>query len=284
MSASVRRRSAGSGEVRGLKVDGLEPDETLAQESPYTVWDLTTPQISSRSRLYSLEPVGVGTGFVESLPGYLSRLAEAHRVRLSMLVARVCAPELDSAALRIPGNCGLSTLWTSARAMHGTQKVARDWVSLLERLTGRQDLRCLTWLGWAHAIDAKHLIRATRAWCPACYADWRSQGTVVYEPLLWAAAPYGIALAIRCGSWTAVRQPIADGPASCGLAPAPDRAIVRGVAAGSATRRGPTLGNDINDRTRLDDRTCGGRMPWASCWRSHPVRTRCRGAMACETC
>jgi hypothetical protein len=33
-----------------------------------------------RSRLYSPEPVGIGTGMVESLASYLSRFADAHAV------------------------------------------------------------------------------------------------------------------------------------------------------------------------------------------------------------
>jgi hypothetical protein len=64
-------------------------------------------------------------------------------VRLSMLVARECGPEVGYASLKIPGNCGLSALWTSAPAMNGMRKVARDWVRVLERLTARQDLRFL---------------------------------------------------------------------------------------------------------------------------------------------
>ena len=33
----------------------------------YELWDLTRPAIPPRSRLYHLEPVGIGTPYVESL-------------------------------------------------------------------------------------------------------------------------------------------------------------------------------------------------------------------------
>ena len=190
----------------GPRGGGSGPERTPVPEGPYALWDEPTPSTLPRSRLYSLEPVGIGTGFVESLTGYLSRLAEAHQVHLSMLVAGVCAPEVGYASFNIPGNCGLSTVWNSARAMNGLQKVARDWVRVLERLTGRQDLRFLTWLPWAEVLDHRHLIRATRAWCPACHAEWRNRGSVVYEPLLWAVASvrccplHGTPLADRCYS------------------------------------------------------------------------------------
>ena len=43
----------------------------------YESWDLKKLVIPSRSRLYQLEPIGIGTPLVESLTGYISRLAEA---------------------------------------------------------------------------------------------------------------------------------------------------------------------------------------------------------------
>ena len=34
-------------------------------------WDLVVPSLTTRSRLYSLAPNGIGTAFVESLSGYV---------------------------------------------------------------------------------------------------------------------------------------------------------------------------------------------------------------------
>ena len=47
---------------------------------------MTVPPIPKRSRLYSLEPMNVGTAEVESLTGYVARIAEAHCVTVSDLV------------------------------------------------------------------------------------------------------------------------------------------------------------------------------------------------------
>jgi hypothetical protein len=41
----------------------------------YESWDLEKPSIPDRSRLYQLEPIGIGTPHVESLTGYISRLS-----------------------------------------------------------------------------------------------------------------------------------------------------------------------------------------------------------------
>jgi TniQ len=54
----------------------------------YEAWDLKKVSIPSRSRLYPLEPVGIGTPVVESLTGYVSRLAEAHCVTPKVLISR----------------------------------------------------------------------------------------------------------------------------------------------------------------------------------------------------
>jgi hypothetical protein len=49
-------------------------------QQPFESWSLSSPPVPPRSQLYSLQPVGVGTGLVESLTGYVARLAEAHTV------------------------------------------------------------------------------------------------------------------------------------------------------------------------------------------------------------
>ena len=51
-------------------------------------WDCRPASVPPRSRLYSLKPIGIGTPFVESLTGYVSRLADAHGVSVGKLVDR----------------------------------------------------------------------------------------------------------------------------------------------------------------------------------------------------
>ncbi|MGI2909467.1 hypothetical protein AABK37_40375, partial [Hassallia sp. VBCCA 56010] len=43
-------------------------------------WNLKPLEIPQRSRLFSLEPVALGTPYTESLSSYLHRLAQAHSV------------------------------------------------------------------------------------------------------------------------------------------------------------------------------------------------------------
>lgn len=68
-----------------------------------------------RSRLYRLEPIGIGTPEVESLSSYLNRLAQAHCVTVTTLIRHELLPRLGLPAppkahpaspLRVEGAAG----------------------------------------------------------------------------------------------------------------------------------------------------------------------------------
>jgi hypothetical protein len=54
---------------------------------------VTVPPIPKRRRLYSLEPMNVGTVEVESLTGYVARIADAHCVTVNDLVGAKYWPQ-----------------------------------------------------------------------------------------------------------------------------------------------------------------------------------------------
>ncbi|PYV43710.1 MAG: hypothetical protein DMG09_00235 [Acidobacteria bacterium] len=110
----------------------------------YEKWDITPPELPPRSRLYHLEPIGVGTPLVESLTGYVARLAEAHCVSTGTLYRN----EIDALTSKgniftctIERNAGYSTHTINGRGIH-----AMDFVRALESLTHRRDLHYLTLL------------------------------------------------------------------------------------------------------------------------------------------
>lgn len=160
--------------------------------SIFELWDLSRPALPPRSRLYHLEPVGIGTPDVESLSGYVARLAEAHGVSARKLIVDEILPLMGRSYLLGPVNRGLSAFWQrETGALNGTRTMARDFVLALERLTLRHDLRFLTLLSWAEVLPSKDLLRPERAWCPACYEEWHQAGQVIYEPLLWSLRAIG---------------------------------------------------------------------------------------------
>ncbi len=151
----------------------------------YEVWNLSPLYIPPRSTLYALEPMGVGTPWVESLTSYIARLADAHCVFSGTLIYKMIVPllsgytsdERQHPLFRADGN--------KSNLINGTGPRAIAALEALETLTGRADLRPLTLVAWEEVFPLRGLIRLTKAWCPACYEEWRTVGKVIYDPLLW---------------------------------------------------------------------------------------------------
>jgi transcriptional regulator with XRE-family HTH domain len=151
----------------------------------YESWDVNRPIIPPRSNLYPLEPFGIGTPLVESLTGYITRLAQSHNLLPGVLISRKIPPFVQKDFVTKSANMGLRALFNRATALNGTGSMARDFVQAFEMLTLRNDLHFLTLLTWAEILPQQGLFRLHKAWCPACYDEWRLSGQVVYEPLLW---------------------------------------------------------------------------------------------------
>lgn len=141
--------------------------------------------IPARSLLYHLEPIGVGTPFVESLTGYIQRLAFRHNVTTGTLMAKTIIPAMDNRKLNDTIYRGGSRIYERAYSFNGQSQSALRFVKILERLTLREGLIYLTLLPWADVLPCKTLFRKTRAWCSMCYEKWLKEGNAVYEPLIW---------------------------------------------------------------------------------------------------
>lgn len=155
----------------------------------YGLMDLTLPAVPPRTRLYHLAPIGVGTATVESLTGYVMRLAEEHTVSTSALTTAALLPVMKPQGLA--GVPAATWLLGDGPRFNGTGDTARDAVAALAGLTGRQDLAFLTLRSWTQVLAPHGLLRLkkyARAWCSVCYAEALEQGTPVYEPLLWSIA------------------------------------------------------------------------------------------------
>ncbi len=149
----------------------------------YEAWDNTTPLLPCLTRLYHFSPIGLGTPMVESLTGYIVRLAEAHCVSAGVLYwkeIRALADKGNIFTFRVSNADGYPT-----HTINGFGSPAADFVRALETLTGRRDLSSLTLLKWAQVLPRHSLLRRCRAWCESCFCAWRKAGQPIYEPLLW---------------------------------------------------------------------------------------------------
>src|SRR5216684_387399 len=141
-------------------------------QQPFESWSLSSPPVPPRSQLYSLQPVGVGTGMVESLTGYVARLlSDLANPKGGIVTAGAKAARVGGHGFR-----------ACSYAINGVTDRAATWVDALGAATTRRDLRCLTLLPFRHALP-DHLFRRRRAWCALCFEQWRANGQIVYEPL-----------------------------------------------------------------------------------------------------
>ena len=152
----------------------------------YDACDLKKPLVPPRSRLYHLEPIGIGTPYVESLTSFLMRLAQAHSLEVNTLVTKEISNYFDRKYLHENNNKGLSTLFNKGATLNSNGILASQLYQSLEQLTFRKDLSCLTLLAFNNVFSSRKLLRKSKAWCSVCYEQWQKAGKIIYEPLLWS--------------------------------------------------------------------------------------------------
>ena len=163
---------------------------------PCDEWDLTIPNLPPRSHLYSLQPIGLGTPYTESLSSYLQRLAQHHHLRPWQLYTHELLPLLENEEylLSIDTNktairqtfLSVKTTPSNLSVVNGIKSMTRVIVESIEQLTRRDDLRCLTLVSWFNILRSYYCpLKQFCAWCPHCYQVWQEQEEVIYLPLLW---------------------------------------------------------------------------------------------------
>ena len=137
------------------------------------------------TELYPLQPIGIGTSFVESKTSYVNRLAEAHSVTIYTLVKECLAKNLGKKYLVKRQNNVQGFFQIIVPALNGVSMTSEQFTEVVQELTGVTDLHLLTMLPWNGCLSNRDLIRHKRAWCPRCFEAWKTSGAVLYEPLIW---------------------------------------------------------------------------------------------------
>lgn len=136
-----------------------------------------------RSHLYSLEPRGIGSPYVESIISYIERLADQHRVPVYVLVNHELIPEMSKKLV----TCSdlKESIWhKNLRTLLNGSLYGEAAVKVLEKLTSRNDLTYMSLFSLTKIIGATGLVRLTKAWCPECLSESQLAGHI-YEQLLW---------------------------------------------------------------------------------------------------
>jgi transcriptional regulator with XRE-family HTH domain len=150
--------------------------------SIYPQWNVKSLALPDRSRLYNLEPIGVGTTKVESLTGYVARLAEAHCISTHALLHK----EAFHSKKGPEGLYQTGFFGFSSSLMNGVGNIAEETATALEELTLCEDIHSTTMLKWKNNLSPSYLLRRTRRWCVKCYEESFREGKPVYEPLIFA--------------------------------------------------------------------------------------------------
>ena len=149
-----------------------------------------SPKIPQRSRLFFLEPIGVGTPYTESLSSYLTRLAQEHCVTPKKLIMGEIAPLIMGDRYKSEMlSKNVSTLFGNSDAkpaINGMRDMTRSLILALESLTLGEDLRYLSCLTWKGIIKERGLFRQHKTWCSQCFQAMRQENKSLYEPLIWS--------------------------------------------------------------------------------------------------
>lgn len=143
-----------------------------------------------RVPLYGCSPRGVGTPLVESLTGFVNRLAVARHLPCSAVFDGLVRPLVPRGV--VPDSHQLTHFFTAGVVVYdGLGPWAEALVVALTHLTGLPDLAFHTLRPWRPVLAPSRngVRRVPKRWCASCLSDWRTRGVDPWEPLLWRLAP-----------------------------------------------------------------------------------------------
>ena len=146
------------------------------------------------SWLFRVPPFGLGTSQIESLTGYIARVARNHLITPYTLLHR----GLKWWEINEPERVGEWTRYISRlelRPAINAHASGHRWVELLETLGGVTGLAGCTAASWSHLFPDRGLLKKHHAWCPQCFAE---DGDERYDRLLWNFAPTKACTRHRC--------------------------------------------------------------------------------------
>jgi AraC-like DNA-binding protein len=159
-----------------------------ASPENYQHWELMVPELSPRSVLYQIRPIGIGTTETECLTSYLARLANAHHLPVGQLLRWQLIPMINDGRTESGRLLNCFTLFKMCSA-NGADALALDLVGAIERLTLIKGISPTTFVIWSNVLSRRELLRPFRAWCPCCYAHQATEEGPLYDPLLWTVIP-----------------------------------------------------------------------------------------------
>jgi hypothetical protein len=135
----------------------------------------------ARTLLAPLQPLGLGTPYVESLSSYFQRLADLHSISPKLLAREFVLPRLG--VNNRVGEVQADRYWRSP-FFSGMGEMPLQWCQALGELTGVANLHRLTLLPLHGLIGLKGCSSEARRWCPCCLRESEAEGRP-HGQLLW---------------------------------------------------------------------------------------------------
>ena len=156
------------------------------------------------SRLFHVEPCGVGTSAIEAFPSFVIRTATEHSVTPARLLQHVLSAEGDDAERA----CQLIMRSDIAVLCRPNDTTSMIQSALAAALGLPPDgVRSTTFMGLLPGLARPlNTFSSSLRWCPACFAESSRRGESVYYRLLWQLRPvhscdvHRVKLRTRCSS------------------------------------------------------------------------------------
>ena len=152
--------------------------------------------MTSLPTLFGAEPLGRGSGNVESLTGFFARLCIARYVQPTQVIREFFSDRCPSGLFPLERSQCTNFLTHGGGKLDLQADSALSFARALESLTQLSGLHRFTFCALAGSLARGRkppLGLRHKQWCPSCFAVWQADGTPLYEPLLWR-----FALAERC--------------------------------------------------------------------------------------
>jgi hypothetical protein len=148
--------------------------------------------LASRSYLYSLTPIGIGTKHVESMTSYVSRLINAHNLNSGVFFTKIIYPYLGKVDFPRDG-----FIPKKSCTFNNFHQKSTELVSALTDLTMINNLELHTLLDFSNFLG-NYEVRSNKYWCPCCYQESNDNRSPVYDKLIWAFNDVEVCLEHNC--------------------------------------------------------------------------------------
>jgi hypothetical protein len=139
-------------------------------------------------KLHAIDAIENAPWGRESLYSVVQRTAEHHSVKMGDLLKEVIWPASGWPESKRRPLVDFRTVAFVA----GAGNMAKSWVSVLEKLTGRKDLARFTFLPFANVMRLDGEFRERGARCVVCIREMVEERGLCYDPLVWTLNDYGI--------------------------------------------------------------------------------------------